>query len=44
MNFKKIAMLLLLPLAMSACDSGQPTYSASNATSAPDAPASRISV
>jgi hypothetical protein len=38
MNFKKIALLLLLPLAMSACDSGQPTYSASNAASAPPPP------
>jgi hypothetical protein len=35
MDFKKTAVLLLLPLAISACDSGQPTYSASNANSAP---------
>jgi hypothetical protein len=39
MSFKKTGLLLLLPLAISACDSGQPTYSASNAASAPPPPA-----
>jgi hypothetical protein len=39
MSFKKTSLLLLLPLAISACDSGQPTYSASNTTSAPPPPA-----
>jgi hypothetical protein len=39
MSFKKTGLLLLLPLAMSACDSGQPTYSASNAATAPPPPA-----
>jgi hypothetical protein len=39
MSFKKTGLLLLLPLAISACDSGQPTYSASNTTSAPPPPA-----
>jgi hypothetical protein len=38
MKFKNIALLLLLPLAFAACDSGQPTYSASNASSAPPPP------
>jgi hypothetical protein len=38
MSFKKTGLLLLLPLAISACDSGQPTYSASNAASAPPPP------
>jgi hypothetical protein len=38
MHLKKLAVLLLLPLALSACDSGQPTYSASNAASAPAPP------
>jgi hypothetical protein len=36
MAFRK-TLLLLLPLALSACDSSQPTYSASNANSAPQA-------
>jgi len=38
MSFKKTGLLLLLPLVISACDSGQPTYSASNAASAPPPP------
>jgi hypothetical protein len=38
MHLKNIAVLLLLPLALSACDSGQPTYSASNTASAPPPP------
>ena len=38
MHLKKTVLLLLLPLALSACDSGQPTYSASNAASAPPPP------
>jgi hypothetical protein len=36
MVFRK-TLLLLLPLALSACDSSQPTYSASNSNSAPAA-------
>jgi hypothetical protein len=38
MVFRK-TLLLLLPLALSACDSSQPTYSASKANSAPPAAA-----
>ena len=38
MDFKKVAVLLLLPLALAACDSGQPTYSAANANTAPPPP------
>ena len=35
MKLSKAPLVLLLPLLMSACDSQQPTYSASNANSAP---------
>jgi hypothetical protein len=35
MQFKKALLPLLLPLLVAACDSNQPTYSASNANSAP---------
>jgi hypothetical protein len=38
MDLKRIAVLLVLPVALAACDSGQPTYSASNANSAPPPP------
>lgn len=38
MHLKTIAMLFVLPLALAACDSGQPSYSASNANSAPPPP------
>jgi hypothetical protein len=38
MGFKRLMLLLLLPAAIAACDSGQPTYSASNANSAPPPP------
>lgn len=38
MHLKTIAMLLVLPFALAACDSGQPSYSASNANSAPPPP------
>ena len=34
MQFKKASLSLLLPLLVAACDSSQPTYSASNANSA----------
>jgi len=42
MDLKKIAVLLTLPLALAACDSGQPTYSASNANSAPPPPPPQV--
>src|SRR5512144_446492 len=35
MKLSTVPLLLLLPLLISACDSQQPSYSASNATSAP---------
>ena len=35
MMWNKVPLLFLLPLLISACDSQQPTYSASNANSAP---------
>jgi len=38
MRLKRTMLLLLLPVAIAACDSGQPTYSASNANSAPPPP------
>ena len=38
MDLKRAAMLIVLPLALAACDNGQPTYSASNANSAPPPP------
>lgn len=38
MPLKKTALVLLLPLALAACDSNQPTYSASDAASAPPPP------
>jgi len=38
MGFKRMMLLLALPAAIAACDSGQPTYSASNANSAPPPP------
>jgi hypothetical protein len=38
MDLKRVAMLLVLPLALAACDNGQPTYSASNANSTPPPP------
>ncbi len=42
MDLRKISVLLALPLALAACDSGQPTYSASNANSAPPPPAPQV--
>ena len=39
MKWNKVPLLFLLPLLISACDSQQPTYSASNANSAPPPPA-----
>src|SRR5512143_2058027 len=41
MKLNKAALVLLLPLLISACDSQQPTYSASNANSAPPPPAAQ---
>jgi hypothetical protein len=38
MKWNKVSLLFLLPLLISACDSQQPTYSASNANSAPPPP------
>jgi hypothetical protein len=38
MKWNKVPLLLLLPLLISACDSQQPSYSASNANSAPPPP------
>jgi len=35
MELKRIPLLLLLPLAMSACDSSQPSYSAANSAAPP---------
>lgn len=41
-SLKPFSLLpLLLPLALAACDSGQPSYSASNATTPPPAPAAQ---
>jgi len=37
MTLKQLALLLCLPLLVTACDSQQPTYSAANANSAPPA-------
>lgn len=38
MRLKRASLLLLLPLVVAACDSNQPSYSASNANSAPPPP------
>ncbi len=42
MKWNNVPLLFLLPLLISACDSQQPTYSASNANSAPPPPAAPV--